>query len=282
MNIMRKTILLCATCTISMFASAQLLEIVSTEQLSTPTNEEMKVAGFSPKGDYLLLTNDVNSGLKRYDLATGNITTITNAEGAGWAVKISPDGQEIVYRERYMNDDMTLRNNIVKYTIKAQKRAMIAKGQRDLSKLGPANQANNVAINGDLHIVLTLNGKSTILTPNGANDAYNWASISPDGTKILYYVSGKGCYTCDLNGKNVHYIALDCRAPQWYDNNIIIGMHDEDNGKWITASAIVAYSLQGEKQILVNKETMAIYPYTADGKIAFSTAAGKVYVMNVK
>ena len=135
MNIMRKTILLCAICTISMFASAQLLEIVSTEQLSTPTNEEMKVAGFSPKGDYLLLTNDVNSGLKRYDLATGNITTITDAEGAGWAVKISSDGQEIVYRERYMNDDMTLRNNIVKYTIKAQKRAMIAKGQRDLSKL---------------------------------------------------------------------------------------------------------------------------------------------------
>ena len=177
---------------------------------------------------------------------------------------------------------MTLRNNIVKYTIKAQKRAMIAKGQRDLSKLIPANQANNVAINGDLHIVLTRNGKSTILTPNGADDAYNWASISPDETKILYYVSGKGCYTCDLNGKNVHYIALDCRAPQWYNDNIIIGMHDEDNGKWITASAIVAYSLQGEKQILVNKETMAIYPYTADGKIAFSTAAGKVYVMNVK
>lgn len=279
---MRKIILLGVVCSISMLASAQLLEIVSTEQLSTPTNEEMKVAGFSPKGDYLLLTNDVNSGLKRYDLATGNITTITNAEGAGWAVKISPDGQEIVYRERYMNDDMTLRNNIVKYTIKAQKRAMIAKGQRDLSKLVPANQANNVAINGDLHIVLTRNGKSTILTPNGADDAYNWTSISPDGTKILYYVSGKGCYTCDLNGKNVHYIALDCRAPQWYNDNIIIGMHDEDNGKWITASAIVAYSLQGEKQILVNKETMAIYPYTADGKIAFSTAAGKVYVMNVK
>lgn len=279
---MRKIILLGVVCSISMLASAQLLEIVSTKQLTTPSNEELKVAGFSPKGDYVLLTNDVNKGLLHYDLATDNVTTITEADGAGWAVKISPDGQEIVYRERYMNDDMTLRNNIVKYTIKAQKRAMIAKGQRDLSKLVPANQANNVAINGDLHIVLTLNGKSTILTPNGADDAYNWASISPDGTKILYYVSGKGCYTCDLNGKNVHYIALDCRAPQWYDNNIIIGMHDEDNGKWITASAIVAYSLQGEKQILVNKETMAIYPYAANGQIAFSTAAGKVYVMNVK
>jgi hypothetical protein len=162
----------------------------------------------------------------------------------------------------------------------AKKKAMVAKEQRNLNKLVATN--NGVSINENLHMVLIKDGKSTILTPNGANEAYNWASLSPDGQKILYYVSSKGCYTCDLNGRDIHYIALDCRAPQWYDNNIIIGMHDEDNGKWITASAIVAYSLQGEKQILVNKETMAIYPYAADGKIAFSTAAGKVYVMNVK
>lgn len=59
-------------------------------------------------------------------------------------------------------------------------------------------------------------------------------------------------------------------------------MHDEDNGKYLTASAIVAYDMQGKKQILINKEMMAIYPYAANGQIAFSTAAGKVYVMNVK
>ncbi len=280
MNIMRKTILLCAICTISMFASAQLLEIVSTKQLTTPSNEELKVAGFSPKGDYVLLTNDVNKGLMHYDLATDNVTTITEADGAGWAVKISLDGTNIVYRERYITADKLMKHDILEYNLAAKKKAMIAKEQRNLNKLVVAN--NSVSINEDLHMVLIKDGKSTILTPNGANEAYNWASLSPDGQKILYYVSGKGCYTCDLNGRDIHYIALDCRAPQWYNNNIIIGMHDEDNGKWITASAIVAYSLQGEKQILVNKETMAIYPYAADGKIAFSTAAGKVYVMNVK
>lgn len=277
---MRKIILLGVVCSISMLASAQLLEIVSTKQLTTPSNEELKVAGFSPKGDYVLLTNDVNKGLLHYDLATDNVTTITEADGAGWAVKISTEGTNIVYRERYMTADKLMKHNILEYNLTAKKKAMVAKEQRNLNKLVVAN--NSVSINENLHMVLTKDGKSTILTPNGENEAYNWASLSPDGQKILYYVSGKGCYTCDLNGRDIHYIALDCRAPQWYDNNIIIGMHDEDNGKWITASAIVAYSLQGEKQILVNKETIAIYPYTADGKIAFSTAAGKVYIMNVK
>ena len=280
MYIMRKIILLGVVCSISMLASAQLLKIVSTKQLTTPNNEELKVAGFSPKGDYVLLTNDVNKGLLHYDLATDNVTTITEADGAGWAVKISTDGTNIVYRERYMTADKLMKHNILEYNLTAKKKAMVAKEQRNLNKLVATN--NGVSINENLHMVLIKDGKSTILTPNGANEAYNWASLSPDGQKILYYVSGKGCYTCDLNGRDIHYIALDCRAPQWYDNNIIIGMHDEDNGKWITASAIVAYSLQGEKQILVNKETMAIYPYAADGKIAFSTAAGKVYVMNVK
>ena len=279
---MRKIILLSVVCTISMLASAQLLEIVSTQQLKTPQNEEMKVAGFSPAGDYLLLTNDINSGLKRYDLATNTITTITEANGAGWAVKISQDGKNIVYRERNITKNQLVRYDFVEYNMVAKARGIVAKEQRDLTRFVHANNANSVTINADLHMVLIHNNQSTILTPNGVNEAYNWASISPDGQKILYYVSGKGCYTCDLNGKNVHYIALDCRAPQWYDNNIIIGMHDEDNGTYLTASAIVAYDMQGQKQILVKKESLAIYPYAAKGQIAFSTAEGKVYVMNVK
>ena len=279
---MKKTILLCAACIISMFASAQLLEVVSTRQLPIHSGEELKVAGFSPKGDYLLLTNDVNNGLIRYDLATGATQTISEASGAGWSVKISEDGQCIVYRERYMDANQLMKHNIVKYDMSDQKKAIVAKNQRNMNQLVHANGANSVTINEDLHIMLVHNGKNIVLAPNGTNEAYNWASISPDGQNILYYVSGKGCYTCDLKGGNVQYIADHCRAPQWYDNNTIIGMHDEDDGKYLTASAIVAYNLQGQKQILVNKEMMAIYPYAAEGQIAFSTASGDVYLMKVR
>lgn len=279
---MKKMILLCAICAISMLTNAQLLEVVSMQQLRTPSGEELKVAGFSPKGDYLLLTNDVNNGLIRYDLATGATQTISEASGAGWSVKISEDGQCIVYRERYMDANQLMKHNIVKYDMSDQKKAIVAKNQRNLNQLVHANGANSVTINEELQLVLVHNGKNIVLTPNGANEAYNWASISPDGQKILYYVSGKGCYTCDLKGGNVQYIADHCRAPQWYDNNTIIGMHDEDDGKYLTASAIVAYNLQGQKQILVNKEMMAIYPYAAKGQIAFSTASGDVYLMKVR
>lgn len=265
-----------------MLANAQLLEIQSVKKLPVSTGEEMKVAGFSPAGDYVLLTNDIDKGLIRYDLATGTQTQLTDALGAGWAVKISKDGKDIVYREMTIGEDKLVKHDIVKMNVVKKEATTVAKAQRDMTNFVHANNANSVTINEDLHMVVVKNGKNIVLTPNGKEEAYNWASISPDGKSILYYVSLKGCYVCDLNGNNVRFVARHCRAPQWYNNNIIIGMADEDDGKFMTASAIVAYNLQGKCQILVNKENMAIYPYAVEGKIAFSNAAGEVFLMQVK
>ena len=277
-----KKLLLIAACAFGMMANAQLLEIQSVKKLPISTGEEMKVAGFSPAGDYILLTNDIDKGLIRYDLATGTQTQLTDALGAGWAVKISKDGQNIVYREMTIGEDKLVRHDIMKMNMAKQEKSVVAKAQRDMTNLVHANNANSVTINEDLHMVVVKNGKNIVLTPNGKEESYNWASISPDGKSILYYVALKGCYVCDLTGNNVQFVARHCRAPQWYNNNIIIGMADEDDGKFLTASAIVAYDLQGNGQILVNKENMAIYPYAVEGKIAFSNAGGEVYLMNVK
>ena len=277
-----KKLLLIAACAFGMMANAQLLEIQSVKKLPVSTGEEMKVAGFSPAGDYILLTNDIDKGLIRYDLATGTQTQLTDALGAGWAVKISRDGKDIVYREMTIGEDKLVRHDIMKMNMAKQETSVVAKAQRDMTNLVHANNANSVTINEDLHMVVVKNGKNIVLTPNGKEESYNWASISPDGKRILYYVALKGCYVCDLTGNNVQFVARHCRAPQWYNNNIIIGMADEDDGKFLTASAIVAYDLQGNGQILVNKENMAIYPYAVEGKIAFSNAGGEVYLMNVK
>ena len=277
-----KKLLLIAACAFGMMANAQLLEIQSVKKLPVSTGEEMKVAGFSPAGDYILLTNDIDKGLIRYDLATGTQTQLTDALGAGWAVKISRDGKDIVYREMTIGEDKLVRHDIMKMNMAKQETSVVAKAQRDMTNLVHANNANSVTINEDLHMVVVKNGKNIVLTPNGKEESYNWASISPDGKSILYYVALKGCYVCDLTGNNVQFVARHCRAPQWYNNNIIIGMADEDDGKFLTASAIVAYDLQGNGQILVNKENMAIYPYAVEGKIAFSNAGGEVYLMNVK
>ena len=275
---MRKTILLVAIALVSMIAQAQVLETVSMQQINTV---EGKVVGISPKGDYLLLTDMSNTGLIRYDLATKTTTVITEAEGAGWDVKISQDGNKITYRQRHDNNQL-IRHDIMQYNMTDGKAVVRAQAQRGTAQLVAADANSTVAVNEDLHLVLNHNGKSIILTPNGTNEAYNWPSISPDGSKILYYVSGKGCFVCDINGNNVQKIANHCRAPKWYNNNTIVGMADEDDGKVLTASAIVVYTLDGKSQILVDKHMMAIYPVAAEGKIAFSTAAGEMYLMQVK
>ena len=279
---MKKTILSIAACIMTMAASAQIFQITSTQKLPTPQGPEWKVAGFSPVGDYLLLTDDANGGLTRLDLATNATKVISNAPGAGWAVKISKDGQNIVYREVTIGEDKLTRQNIIKHNFTAQKGTVQATAQRDMTNLVDKAANLSVTINEDLHMVIYRNGKAIVITPNGDEEAYNWASISPDGKNLLYYVSGIGCYVCDIYGNNVRFVAQHCRAPQWYDNNTIIGMADEDDGTFLTASAIVAYTLDGKSQILVNKEQLAIYPYAAKGKIAFSNAAGEVFMMNVK
>ena len=278
---MRKTILLIAIALVSVIAQAQVLEIVSTRKVAAPDLQEGKVVGISPKGDYLLLTSMDNKGLVRYDLSTQATAIITEAEGAGWNVKISHNGSKITYRQRHDNNPL-IRYDIMQHNMTEGKAVVRAQAQRGTAQLVAADANSTVAVNEHLHMVLNHNGKNIILTPNGTNEAYNWPSISPDGSKILYYVSGKGCFVCDINGNNVRKITNHCRAAQWYNNNTIVGMADEDDGTVLTASAIVVYTLDGKSQILVGKNTMAIYPFATEGKIAFSTAAGEMYVLNVK
>lgn len=278
---MKKTFLTIAIGLSSLIASAQVLEIASMRQLTTP-DEELKIAGISPTGDYLLLTDGGNTGLSRYDLQTNTMSTITDAQGAGWNVQISKDGETITYRQVNIGNDKLVKQDVVQYNLNTKRQMVLAKNQRDASQLMDATSPYAVAINENLHMVLKHNGKTIVLTPNGKEQAYNWASISPDGSKILYYVSGMGCYVCDMEGKNVKQIAQHCRAPQWYDNHTIIGMADEDDGTYVTASAIVVYTLTGQSQILIDKHMMAIYPYAVEGKVAFSTTHGDIYMLDVK
>ena len=102
---MRKTILLVAACLVSMLASAQILEVLSVQELPGASYEDARVAGISPNGDYILMTNGSNLGLQRYDIASGVMTKLTDAEGAGFNVQISRDGKQIVFRERYTGAD---------------------------------------------------------------------------------------------------------------------------------------------------------------------------------
>ena len=278
---MKKTMLFVAACFLSIAASAQVLEVVSMQQLPITAQADMKVAGVSPAGDYVLFTNGSNKGLQCYNMASQTLTTITEADGAGYNVQLSQDGQEVVFRETSFDRNNLRQNKIIRMNMSNQRQNVVARGQRDMKLMATSDNLTTVSIKDRL-IVLKRNGLTTTLAPNGMNESYIWPSVSPDGKKICYYVAGKGCFVANIDGSNPLFIARDCRAAKWYNNNIIVAMADEDDGHFTTASAIVAYSLNGQKQVLTSNKMIAMYPYTAENMIVFSTLKGETYTLNIK
>lgn len=276
-----KKIFLSLALAVSMMASAQVFEVGQLTKLNTPTDTDVKVAGVSADGSYVLITSGSNHGLRRYDVATGETTVLSTANGAGYNVQISNDGQEIVYRETTVGKDHLRKHNVVRMNMADAKRTTVAKAQRNLKKMVVSNSKMSVSIENRL-IVLNRNGKNITLAPNGSHESYIWPSISPDGKKLCYYVCGEGCWVANLDGSNKQFIGRKCQAAQWYDNNTLVAMDTYDDGHYTTASSIVLYTLDGKKQVLTNDDMIAMYPYAAKNAIVFSTIEGETYMLNVK
>ncbi len=298
---MKKTILLLALA-FPMLLAAQILEVASIERVSTSEIFDSKVAGISPDGSYILLTTGTNEGLQKFDLATSEVSVITKAAGAGYNAQISADGKDVVYRETTIGEDKLRRSRLMRQSVVSKEtstlvpltrnlegyaihgNAVLAVNKRKVSRLGADAAFRPVVSIKDRQLMISRGEESVVLSPNGTHLSYLWPSISPDGTKVCYYVAGNGCWVANIDGSNPQFIARQCRAAQWYNNTTIIGMADEDDGHVITASAIVAYTLDGHKQILTGKDLIAVYPYASSAakKIVFSTESGSTYIINLK
>ncbi len=297
---MKNVFLTLAMC-VSFSGMAQVFNVGTVTPVLEQDSQNAAVA-ISPKGDYLLLSTTSNKGLIKLDLATKQTQELSTAPGAGFDVKISEDGENVIFREntfdkkhlRYttlnsVNVTTGARANVVSATrnlqgvqIEGATAKTVNKGKMKVKSLDGSKVANTLPVLSidNRQLMITRNGKTTLFSPNGTNTSYLWPSLSPDGTKVLYYVAGNGAWVCDLNGQNKVKVGI-MRAPVWYDNETVIGMLDEDDGEFIYASSIVAATLDGRTQELVSRDNVAMYPLAANGKIAYTTAAGHVYVMEV-
>ncbi|MBO4814200.1 MAG: hypothetical protein J5523_04510 [Muribaculaceae bacterium] len=298
---MRK-ILLTLALGFSLTSLAQVFNVGQIVKLDTPVDPTAKVVAISPQADYILLSNDQNAGLTKFDLASKQTQRITDAKGAGYKVLISPDGQDIVYRETSFNE-RHLRYNALKsvnmanrsvqqlveptrdlqgFTIQDATAVAVDKGSMKVKAIrgtAPAVVRPVLSIK-NRQLMITRDGKTEVFSPKGTDYSYIWESISPDGTKALFYVCGVGAFVCNVDGSNLIGFG-EIRAPQWYDDNTIVGMYDQDNGYYVTSSVIKAATLDGKVQTLTDGSVIAMEPFGANGKIVFSTPMGETYLMNV-
>lgn len=285
-------------------ASAQVLKVQSIERVATPTSEmATQVAAISPNGDYLLLCTQSQEGLLKLDLKSGQSNTLTTARGAGFCTKISDDGNTIAYQEVTFNQDHLLMRGVKAFDMKSGNTQTLLQPTREFQGFdlqdnvtatiadnnvnikaineSSANASRPIVSNNNLKLMLTMNGATKQFTPNGDQFNYIWASISPNGERVLYYVSELGCYSCRLDGSDMVKLG-ELSAPQWLDDNAVVGMCDYDDGITITASTIVVKTLDGTEQTLTGDDMIALFPKVAAkaGKIAFSTINGDIYIIN--
>jgi len=287
-------------------AQAQIMNVSSIEPLNVNQEKDkvMQAVAISPQGDYLLLSTDTKQGLVKWDLATSSSSTVTTDAGAGSDVRISADGQQLVYG-KISYKDKRRHEEVKSVDLMTGKKQTLVKATRHLQGFEVENGTAATVTDGavrlhslkkgitpamtrpvltshHLKLYITRSGETTMLAPNGANERYIWASLSPDGNRVLYYVSGHGAFVCDINGRNVLAMG-NLTAPKWWDNNTIIGMNETDDEYSIISSSIVARTLDGQEQTLTGDDVIATYPLPSQqsGKIAFSTPDGNIYLIHV-
>lgn len=289
--------------------SAQVFSSVVEEQIKGSEAGDVRMAGLSGDGNFAFVTSMSNKGLVRVSLADGERVTVTDEDGAGVAPVVSSDGQTVLHCNDVIGEDKLRRTGVVFHDIASGKEVRVTEPVRELGSYTLSGSMAEVNADGgtvrrkvvakdrvgekrpsvtcsDLKLQVTVDGVTTTLTPNGDGEDVNyiWASVSPDGKRILYYVSTEGTYVCDLNGDNVQYVGFDCLAPQWYDDNTVVGMKEKDSDLFITSSAIVAYTLDGQRQQLTSDDDVLLFPFCSAeaGRIVCTRGNGEMVLLKVE
>ncbi len=292
---------------ICQFTNAQIAEVVSIKQIPMEKGS-YHFPTISPQGDYVLISSTGYNGLVKIDLTSYETKILSTAPSAGYYPTISADGKKIAFYEAFYKNNRRYTSvksldlstpllsraieeavpsrNITGIKITNGSLKIATAGKESQKKLTTDTEENTIpllTIENKLMVIYKAD-KRIELAPNGDDKSYYWASISPDGKKIVYNTAyPTNTWICDINGKNP--IALGrIGAPQWIGNNHIIGMNDKDDNSKITSSSIEIIDIKSKiRQNLTPSNIIATYPSaSADCKtIAFDSPQGNVYIMNI-
>ncbi len=245
--------------------------------------------GFFPQlsndGRWLLYSPTEATSLMLKDLTTGAVTTVANEGYPGFDAIFGRDGKVyyvtqqrkkngMVYRTGHCYDPATGNDKVV---LKAQHgrvqalratRGVVINGERQVYR--SAKQVGAYCYTrGDMLYLVDEGGTTRKLQPVKDSNGYLWASLSPDGTRVMFEASAKGLYVCDLNGNVVSELG-QYLMPCWYNDNYIIAMSNAGNVRQ-TGSCIWLLSVDGRvcKPISANNER-AVQPMASGDKVVYS------------
>ena len=245
--------------------------------------------GFFPQlstdGQWLLYSPTEGSELMLKNLMTGAVTTGSSVGFPGFDAIFGPDGMVyyvtqqrkkngLVYRTGHCYDPAAGKDKVV---LKAQHgrvqairaaRGVVINGERQVYRSVPQVGAYCYT-RGDKLYLVDESGTSRALQPVKESNGYLWASLSPDGTKVMFQAASKGLYVCDLNG-NVLAELGQFLMPCWYNDSYIVAMSNAGNVR-LNGSRIWLMSLDGEVcKPISDREDRAVQPMVSGDKVVYS------------
>lgn len=300
---MKRNFLAAAALMAAFGLSAQVLEVQSMERVKLPEGQHAEQAILSADAKAVAYS-DFDGTLNLLDRNT-QTSTVISTRGSMMDLAFTSDGGAVVFREA-STDARHLRHVSVKsFDIASRKVSELAGPSRTLQALdvqgatavtvdggrmrakaarrgvAAAQPAPVLSIERGL-LYINLDGHRELASYLGTDGmSYLWASISPDGQRMLFFAAGYGTYTCRLDGSDMRSLGY-LYAPVWYDNETVVGMRTRNDGHVTTEGAIVATTLDGVRQTLTEPSLVAVLPSARVGKISFTTTDGELYILNVK
>ena len=239
----------------------------------------------SPDGQFLLFSPTEGTSLMLKDLNTGAVTTVADTGYPGFDGIFGSDGKVyyvtqqrkkngMVYRTGHCYDPATGTDKVVLKPQHGRVQALhaatgtVINGERQVF-LSNASVGAYAYTRGDKLYLVDATGVTRSLQPVKDSNGYLWASLSPDGTRVLFEAASRGLFVCDLNGSVISELG-EFLMPSWFNNDYIIAMSNAGNTR-LNGSRIWLMSVDGETiKPISDKDDRAVQPMTAGGKVVYT------------
>lgn len=235
----------------------------------------------APDGKTLLYSTVNHTGLKAYDMTTAAVTVIDDSRGAGFDPVFSADSKVVYYRTAVTVDGL-LNRDVRSYSLADGKARKLRAADRSDVKAVSFGGTDYVSAEYR-NIAVCRKGIVSNISPLPEANSYLWASMSPDGTRMIFTEPFEGVFVCDLDGGNLRRIAPKGDFPAWAGNDWIVTVISHDDGYVITDARLYAVNVNDGSMVSLTDDDTIVSEATAsaDGSVIYTNIVGEMFMLKL-